>query len=102
MKEIVPKIIANSARPPVILIQGDHGPTVASNSRSRMENLSVYYLPGVDARLYPTITPVNSFRVIFNAYFGQNLPLLEDVSRYSAYTDPFTFKPIPNSCESNQ
>jgi len=102
MQEIVPKIIANSSRPPIILIQGDHGPTVASNPQSRMKNLSVYYLPGVDAKLYPTITPVNSFRVIFNAYFGQNLPLLEDVSRYSVYTDPFTFKPIPNSCESNQ
>ena len=102
MQEIVPKIIANSARPPIIVIQGDHGPTVASNPQSRMKNLSVYYLPGVDAKLYPTITPVNSFRVIFNAYFGQNLPLLDDVSRYSAYTDPYTFKPIPNSCESKQ
>ncbi len=102
MQEIVPKIIANSARPPIIVIQGDHGPTVASNPQSRMKNLSVYYLPGVDAKLYPTITPVNSFRVIFNAYFGQNLPLLDDVSRYSAYTDPFTFKPIPNSCGSKQ
>lgn len=99
MQEIIPNIIANSTRPPVIVIQGDHGPTVASNLQPRMKNLSVYYLPGVDVKLYPTITPVNSFRVIFNAYFGQNLPLLEDVSRYSAYTDPFSFKPIPNSCK---
>jgi len=99
MQEIVPKIIANSARPPIIIIQGDHGPTVASSPQSRMKNLSVYYLPGVDAKLYPTITPVNSFRVIFNTYFGQKLPLLDDVSRYSAYTDPYSFKPIPNSCE---
>jgi hypothetical protein len=99
IKEIVPNIIANSARPPIIIIQGDHGPTVASNPQSRMKNLSVYYLPGVDAELYPTITPVNSFRVIFNAYFGQDLPLLEDVSQYSVYTDPFSFKTIPDSCE---
>ena len=51
--------------------------------------------------LYPTITPVNSFRMIFNGYFGQNLPLLEDVSFYSNYDDPFSYKPIPNSCEAN-
>ena len=28
MKEILPKIIANSARPPIIVLQGDHGPTI--------------------------------------------------------------------------
>ncbi len=99
MMEIIPKIIANSTTPPIILIQGDHGPTVASSPRARMSNLSVYFLPGVNAPVYPTITPVNSFRIIFNSYFGQNLELLDDVSLYSDYTDPFNFKVIPNSCK---
>ena len=99
MMEIVPKIIANSTRPPVIVIQGDHGPTIPSGPQQRMRNLSVYYLPGVDAPLYSTITPVNTFRMIFNTYFGQNLPLLEDVSLYSNYDDPFSYKTIPNKCE---
>ena len=101
MKEIVPKLIANSDVPPIIVIQGDHGPTVASSPRARMSNLNAYYLPGVDAAFYPTITPVNTFRVIFNTYFGQNLELLEDVSLYSEYTDPFEFKVVPNSCTAN-
>jgi hypothetical protein len=30
--------------------------------------------------LYPGITPVNTFRVILNIYFGASLPLLDDRS----------------------
>jgi hypothetical protein len=99
MAEIVPKIIANSATPPIIVIQGDHGPTVASRPRSRMSNLNAYFLPGVSNSLYSTITPVNTFRIIFNKYFGQHLQYLDDVSLYSDYEDPFNFKVIPNSCK---
>ncbi len=102
MMEIVPQIIANSSTPLIIVIQGDHGPTVASSPRSRMSNLSAYLLPGVDAPFYPKLTPVNTFRIIFNEYFGQNLELLEDVSLYSDYTDPFNFKVIQNTCDSNE
>ena len=101
MKEIIPQIIASSTTPPVIVIQGDHGPTVPSEARERMRILNVYYLPGVDAQVYPKITPVNTFRVIFNSYFGQNLELLDDVSLYSNYRRPFNFRVIPNNCNSN-
>src|SRR4030095_5156551 len=94
MMEIVPKMINNSATPPVIVIQGDHGPTVASSPRSRMSNLNAYCLPGANQSVYPAITPVNTFRIIFNEYFGQNLELLDDVSLYSYYTDPFNFRVV--------
>jgi hypothetical protein len=96
--EIVPKLIANSATPPVIVIQGDHGPTSPSRSRERMKILNVYYLPGVNAQIDPTITPVNTFRIIFNKYFGQNLELLENESLYSTYRHPFDYRVIPNTC----
>jgi hypothetical protein len=102
MAEIVPKIIADSTTPPVIVIQGDHGPTVASSPRARMSNLNAYFLPGVDPSIYPTITPVNTFRIIFKAYYDQNLELLDDISLYSDYTDPFNFKVIQNSCTTNE
>src|SRR5215207_8914288 len=102
MAEIVPKIVANSTTPPIIVIQGDHGPTVASSPRARMSNLNAYFLQGVDTSLYPKITPVNTFRVIFNTYFGQDLELLEDKSLYSDYTAPFDFKVIQNSCKTSE
>jgi hypothetical protein len=41
--------------------------------------LNAYFLPGVSHRhLYPSITPVNSFRLVFNLYFHAGLPLLPD------------------------
>lgn len=99
MKEILPRIIANSARPPIILLQSDHGPPIPGSPAKRMKNLNAYYVPGVDMALYPTVSPVNSFRMIFNAYFDQNLPLLEDMSLYSIYDDPFRYRPVQNTCE---
>ena len=100
--EVVPKIIANSPTPPIIVIQGDHGPTVPSSRRARMSNLNAYFLPGADTSVYPTITPVNTFRVIFNTYFGQDLELLDNVSLYSEYDDPFNWRVVPNSCKTSE
>ncbi|HSK87760.1 MAG TPA: sulfatase-like hydrolase/transferase, partial [Anaerolineales bacterium] len=102
MMEIVPQIIANSDTPPIIVIQGDHGPTVPSNRQGRMSILNAYYLPGVDASIPETITPANTFRIIFNEYFGQDLELLDDVSLYSDYDDPFNWKVVPNSCNTSE
>jgi hypothetical protein len=87
---------------PVILLQADEGPhpqgyladevhydwTRASTDalREKLGILNAYYLPGVtDAGgahrvLYPEISPVNSFRVVFNEYFGAGLVLLPDRS----------------------
>lgn len=48
-----------------------------------MSILNAYYIPNnVNLFLYETITPVNTFRIILNNYFGQNLPLLEDKSYF--------------------
>jgi hypothetical protein len=73
---ILPGLIANSKVPPIIIIQGDHGSKV-----SRFPILNAYYLPGTGKeKLYPTISPVNSFRLIFDTYFGAQYDLLKDMS----------------------
>ena len=57
-----------------------------------MAILNAYYLPGGDeGLLYPTITPVNSVRVVFNLYFNRNFDLLEDVSYYADWSSPYDF-----------
>ena len=93
--EEIAKILANSDPLPIIVIQGDHGAFHVSND-DRMKILNAYYLPGGgQERLYDNISPVNTFRVILDLYFGGDLPLLEDSSYYSDNDHPFLLSPIP-------
>ena len=86
---IIQAIISKSKVLPIIILQGDHGTKAQVSSRNaRMTILNAYYFPGNEKNvLYPTITPVNTFREVFNLYFGGNLPLLKDVSYFSQYGD---------------
>lgn len=99
-KQITPileNIINNSPTPPVIVLQGDHGSIIESPER-RMRILNAYYLPdGGEAALYESISPVNSFRVILDKYFGDQAPLLDDKSFYSIYADPYNYQLIPDT-----
>lgn len=73
MAKVVVDELLESDEPPIIILQGDTG-------EPGMDILNAYYLPGVEHDLYPTISPINSFRKIFNLYFGGNYELLEDES----------------------
>lgn len=96
--ELVDTLLARSGTPPIILIQADEGPyperfahggplnekfplieATPEELREKFSILNAFYLPGIDPQgtgLHPRITPVNSFRVVLNAYFGTNLALL--------------------------
>jgi hypothetical protein len=79
-KRIVPilqTVISKSKNPPIIILMGDHG----LENLNRRTDLLAYYLPkNGNAKLYPNISPVNSFRLIFDEYFGANYPLLPDIT----------------------
>jgi hypothetical protein len=74
----IESILANSVRPPIIIVQSDHGPRLgligesaeASDVEERMSILNAFYLPTrPQNKLYPEISSVNTFRLIFNEYF---------------------------------
>ena len=90
---------------PIIIVQADEGPWPA-RFRADQTNfawleatpdevarkfgiLNAYHLPGVSGSelnalgFYDRISPVNLFRIVFNAYFGTDLPMLPDVTYLS-------------------
>jgi hypothetical protein len=96
--EAVDTILASSETPPIIVFQGDHGPWLQTKEK-RMWILNAYYLPGNEDKLYPTISPVNTFRLIFDSYFGGNYDMLPDISYFSPVPKLYEFSEIPNSCK---
>jgi hypothetical protein len=94
----IKKLVEKSPSPPVIILQGDHGPLLPDNHAAQLKILNAYYLPKGSGGLYPSISPVNTFRVLFNEYFGADFPLLEDVSYYSDLSKRYDFTVVPNTC----
>jgi hypothetical protein len=96
MVPLLQSLIANSEVPPIIILQGDHG-VGSFTHHDRMAILNAYFLPnGGDQKLYEMISPVNSFRVVFNHYFGGDYPLLEDSSHYTISREPYQFELVPS------
>jgi hypothetical protein len=95
--EAVDMILAESDVPPIIILQGDHGPWLQPNDK-RMWILAAMYFPGHKDQLYRTITPVNIFRLVFNSYFGGKYERLPDVSYFSPVPKLYDFSRVPTTC----
>jgi len=95
--EILNQILDNSGKKPIVILHGDHGIScgqmfiresinnivgLPGQIRQTFPILNAYYLPEkLDKEIiYDSISPVNSFRVILNKYFGANFKLLKDSS----------------------
>ncbi len=94
ISQVIAALTADPTKQPVILLQADEGPypvrfdghtttfdwntATPAELQQKTGILNAYFLPGGNSNLYPTISPVNSFRLIFNQYLGTNLDLLPD------------------------
>lgn len=90
--QAVDAILKNSSMPPIIILQGDHGPGIFLDAQTgtppcfyeRYTILNAYHLPGVDPNFIPQdVTPVNTFRIIFNLYFSAGLETLPNHQYFS-------------------
>jgi hypothetical protein len=98
---------------PIIVLQSDEGPYPPEEDKKafpeftwgtasdvelgrRFQILQAFYFPGdVRVDVAPTHTPVNTFRLVLNAYFGADLPYLPD--RSYVFTDkqhPFRYQDV--------
>ena len=94
--DAVERILAESERPPIIIIEGDH----AFGKEYVTSNLLALYLPEDSAAgLDEHMTLVNVFPTIFNTYFGTELGLLPDES-YTHTKDWYESVPLEEWNES--
>jgi len=100
LEQTIDYILKGSKTPPIIILQGDHGPGTHSSFVSvtdtcleeRFSILNAYYFPDRNySSLSDDISPVNSFRVVLNQYLGADLALLENRNYYVTWLQPYKF-----------
>jgi len=96
----------------IIILQADHGSSSADPElllkyggdpsavliKEKSSILNAYYLPKScgTSNLYPSITSVNTFRIVFDSCFGTDFGLLEDKTYWSDSDHLYDIVPIEN------
>ncbi|MEW6710483.1 MAG: sulfatase-like hydrolase/transferase [Candidatus Riflebacteria bacterium] len=108
--ELIEKMLADSQREKVIIIQADHGPGSEldwknfenTNICERMSILNAIYFHDQNySQIQPDHTPFNTFRVVLNRYFNENLELLENRSFFSRWIGRYMFIEVTEKLQQN-
>ena len=102
--EFIDKILENE-KLSIIIIQSDHGSAFGINLQDptdddvfqRLSNFNAIYFPDEKHREMLTYdrTNVNTFRIVFNTYFGSDYEMLEDRTYWGlSIKKPFWFKDV--------
>ncbi|MFT5526411.1 MAG: hypothetical protein ACI9HK_004387 [Pirellulaceae bacterium] len=97
--DVVDDIVKVSKTPPVIIIQADEGPELRYENdqaksdtekiRERCSIVTAMYLPESGDTVVPNdLSPVNTFRLVFNTYFAAKMEMLENRSFYFSPVSP--------------
>lgn len=97
--ESIDAILANSKTPPIIILQADEGFEVNEEvfgkqtmEDIRIKGISAFYIPGKDVSGLPqNLNSVNTFRYLFDLWFGTHLGMLENASYANG---DFLFQPV--------
>lgn len=94
------RLLAGRSRRPIVVVQGDHGPKSKLN-QDEMDGsdldeaygiLNAYYVPEeIRTKLYPEVTPVNTWRLILGSLLNDPMALVPDRSYYATWSDPLRF-----------
>ena len=83
--KIIDQVMRASGDHALIILQSDHGfrdfEGGPSHPQLFFKNYSAFYFPDKDySHLYDTMSNINTFPVVFNKYFGTNIPLQKDTT----------------------
>ena len=109
--EAIENILENNKNV-IIIIQGDHGTAWETNWMEpskddvwqRLRNFDAIYFPDEDKRvqLNDDRTLINTFRIVFNSYFGSDYEMLENKMYWGWNAKPYYFEDVTNYLQKQQ
>jgi hypothetical protein len=109
VREVIEIALEDTTNPPVIVIQGDHGArrdwgenkdNLDVESLDRFTNLNAICIPYASVSVPEDLTMVNTWRLVLNACFDTDLPMLEDRNFAIDKDQPFLMEDITSTLDS--